>query len=169
MGQELYIYTGSAWKQATELYIYTGSAWKSADEAYIYTGSAWKQFWPEAVPPSFVSCSGCSDQFSCTAGKYSACVRWTTSDCDSVNYHVNVAVSISGGSYAEVTDAGSCTLGCSIKSDCYDWSGGQSCYFDNSCYSTQSLQYRCRIHERITHNVVDTCYTGSVALTCTAA
>lgn len=43
MAQELHIWDGAAWQQATEVHIWNGSEYVSCTEAHIWDGSAWQQ------------------------------------------------------------------------------------------------------------------------------
>ena len=148
---ELYVYTGSAWKQANQFYVYTGSAWKEATEGYIYTGSAWKQFWPTAFPALVaVDQNIGSNGNGCAVGKCVRCVEWEAENASDASHHIRVTRSVSGGGYFEVADDLSIDRRCGSLDTCGDsgCSGGVSfdllgCFCDAGCQSTgTSTQFR---------------------------
>jgi hypothetical protein len=102
---ELYVYTGSDWKQANQFYIYTGSDWKEANEGYVYTGSDWKQFWPTAFPRLIsVNQQIGSDGDGCSPNKCVRCIEWEAENASDGAHHIRLSRSVGGGNFFETFD-----------------------------------------------------------------
>lgn len=123
MAEELYVYTGSAWKEVTEVYVYTGSAWKQVTEGYVYTGSAWKAFLlPPPTPPSFSYWALYRERpgGACAAEFCWSCTYWDIDDALSGDV-VDIAYSQAGGTY--VTWADDIAYDYGPEGSCTDYAG----------------------------------------------
>lgn len=173
MGYELWFNRTAGttgWSQATEIWLNidgSTTGWKQVDEGWVNidgTTTGWKQFYPEPIVPEFTWNDACYDEFNCTpvGTKFDGCCAWTVDNCN-LDYHINIARSVSGGSYVTRSDTTICAdSNCIAKSPCYSWATGgdanAGCYYDSACFSattSTTVAYRMEIHDDATHTTQD--------------
>jgi len=172
MAQDLNAYDGGTWRDITTLSAYDGSTWRTITDAWVYDGSAWQKFWVTSCTGSYVL-TGASifiDGGLCAAAGGSCDTLMTiqaswTPDSACSGQHIEVALSIDGGSYSVKCDEATACDDCSdspynFTPSPFLYGNKNSTTCDNtcdvSCVGPTTYRWRIRLHDDGDHtNVCD--------------
>lgn len=159
MAQEGWFYDGTTWRESTEVWFYDGTTWREATEGWIYTGTTWQQWWSTTDPATLDTATAGIGQAAadgCSAGKCYRCIEWTTTSATIADHHIRILKSTGGGSYAELVDdlTHESTCGACSTAGCSSFPLQQGCYCDTCVDDGTSTQYKVRLEEDGTDNLV---------------